>query len=76
MTVQEIMETLARPTCEVKEAQEILDLSKNSMYAAVRKGEIESIRVGGRIRIITAPLRRRLGLEGSASAPDRRAGVA
>ena len=63
MTANEARELLAQPSCEVKDIQKIFGLSKNSAYQAIRNGEIEAIRIGGRIKIPTAPLRRRLGLD-------------
>jgi hypothetical protein len=38
-------------------------LSRNSAYAAVRNGQLPSVRIGARIAVPTAPLRRMLGLE-------------
>jgi hypothetical protein len=56
-------ELLRRPAITPKEALEILPLSKNALYDGIRRGEIESIRVGKRILVLTAPLRRKLGIE-------------
>lgn len=39
-----------------------LNLSRGSVYAAARRNEIEVVRIGGSIRAVTAPLRRKLGL--------------
>jgi hypothetical protein len=58
---------LERPTCSVSELQKILRTSKNPTYDAVKRGDVPSIRVGGRILIPTAPLRKMLGLDGEAS---------
>ena len=38
-------------------------LRRNASYKACKNGDIESFKVGGRIVVPTAPLRRRLGLE-------------
>jgi hypothetical protein len=54
---------LNRPTCSVEEWRKIFGLSKNPAYEAVKRGDVPSIRVGGRILIPTAPLRKMLGLE-------------
>jgi hypothetical protein len=54
---------LQRPTCTVRELGRVLGLSKNPAYAAVRRGDFASIRVEGRILVLTAPLRRMLGIE-------------
>lgn len=49
-----------RPTVPVEEAGEILGISRNSAYEGVKSGEIPSIRVGRRIMVPTAGLRRML----------------
>jgi hypothetical protein len=54
---------LHRPTCTVLELGKVLGLSKNATYAAVRRCDFASIRVEGRILVLTAPLRRMLGVE-------------
>jgi hypothetical protein len=41
----------------------VLDLSRGSVYASAARGEIEVIRMGRSIKAITAPLRKRLGLD-------------
>jgi len=38
-------------------------ISRQAAYDAVARGEIESIRVGDRVLVLTAPLRRKLGLD-------------
>jgi hypothetical protein len=38
-------------------------LSRNAAYAAVKSGQIPSVRIGARIAVPTAPLRRMLGIE-------------
>ena len=43
-----------------------LNMSRGSIYAAANRNEIEVIRIGRSIKAITAPLRKRLGLDGSA----------
>jgi hypothetical protein len=57
---------LQRPTCSVAEFGKIMDVSKNVSYDALNRGDFQSIRVGGRIRVVTAPLRRMLGFEPAA----------
>lgn len=63
MTVDEVRLALAPVTISVPVAARVLDVTPNLAYRAVKAGEIESIRVGSSIRIPTAPLRRRLGLD-------------
>lgn len=52
-----------RPTVTVEEAAVILDISRPSAYEGVRSGEIPSFRVGRRILVPTAALRRMLQLD-------------
>jgi excisionase family DNA binding protein len=60
-----IAELLQMPLITVSQAGKILGLSRNGSYEAVRRGDIESIKIGTKIiRVPTAPLRRKLGLEG------------
>ena len=55
---------LQYPTCSVTEWRTLIfPLSKNSAYLAIERGEVELIRIGGRICIITAPWRKKLGLD-------------
>jgi len=49
------MATCERMTMTVREAAVFLGLSKNSAWAAVKRGEIPSVRVGRRVLI---PVRR------------------
>lgn len=51
------------PTLTVEQAAEMLGVSRQSAYAAVRKGEIPSISVGRRKVIPTAAFMRLLGVE-------------
>jgi excisionase family DNA binding protein len=47
----------------VEVAAKVFNLGNNAAYRAVQAGQIPSIRIGGRIRVPTAPLRKMLGLE-------------
>ena len=62
---KDINEILDQPTCSVEELGRVFRLSKNPAYEAVKRGDFPSIRVGGRIRVPTAPLRQMLGLASS-----------
>jgi hypothetical protein len=64
MTRQEIEELLARPTITPSELQRsgILPLGRNSIYDAINRGELEVVGIGKKKAIITAPLRKKLGL--------------
>lgn len=63
----ELPEPSVRPTMNVwPDTGKALGLSRASTYEAVRRGDIPSIRVGGRVLVPTAGLRRMLGLDGGA----------
>jgi hypothetical protein len=62
MDVHELSKALAKATTTVTLAGLALGLSKNAAYAAVKSGEIPSLRIGGAIRVPTVPLRRMLGM--------------
>jgi hypothetical protein len=47
----------------VEMAGKLFGLKRNASYAAVKSGDIPSIRIGGRIVVPTAPLRKMLGIE-------------
>jgi excisionase family DNA binding protein len=61
-TVTSPIPPLERLTCSVEEAQDILGLGRGSTYAAVKRGDIPSIRIGGRCLVLVAPLREMLAL--------------
>jgi hypothetical protein len=65
MTPNEVRELLSRPTITPAEliASGILPLRRNGIYDAIKRGDIEVINLGHRKAVITAPLRRKLGLE-------------
>jgi hypothetical protein len=56
---------LARPTITPDEllSLKLIPLSRMSIYAACERGDIENVRYGKRIAILTGPLKRRLGME-------------
>ncbi len=56
---------LSQPSVSPEELYDagVLPLSRGSIYAACNSGEIESFRVGKKIVIPTAPLRKKLGIE-------------
>lgn len=56
-------EALARPTISVPDAGRLFyGLARNAAYDAARKGDIPTIRIGGRIMVPVAPLAEKLGL--------------
>jgi hypothetical protein len=64
MNHSEIAELLAKPTITPGELllSNILPLSRNGIYEAIKNGEIEAICYGKKKAIVTAPLRKKLGL--------------
>ena len=64
METSEVEGLLAKPTLTVAEALKLIPLSRNGIYAAITRGDIKTIKIGGRILVPTAPLRRQLGIEG------------
>lgn len=52
---------IERPTVSVEEAAAILGISRGSGYEGVRTGAIPSIRIGRRLMVPTASLRKMLG---------------
>jgi len=65
MTEAEIAKMLAKPTITPAELFEtgILPISRNGIYDAINRGDIEVMSIGKKKVIITAPLRRKLGLD-------------
>lgn len=68
MTTQDL--TLARlvvdglpPTITVVQAAALLGIGRNAAYRAAATGQLPVVRLGGRILVLTAPLRRLLGVE-------------
>jgi excisionase family DNA binding protein len=59
----DIQELLTRPTLTVDEAARVLRIGRNAAYEYVRSGELEAISMGKRRLVLTAPLRRKLGIE-------------
>jgi len=63
LSADQIGELLKFPTTSVVNAGRILGLSRNVTYEAVKRGEIESLKYGKRIVVLTAPLRRKMSIE-------------
>lgn len=51
------------PTMTIDEAREFVGLSRSSAYAAAASGELPTIRIGRRLLVPTAALRRLLQLD-------------
>ena len=60
----ELDQLLAQPTLTVADTLRIIPISRNKMYDAIARGEIKTVRIGKKILVPTAPLKRQLGLEG------------
>ena len=43
----------------------LLNVSRNGAYDAARRGDIEVFRAGRHLKVLSAPLRRKLGIEGA-----------
>jgi hypothetical protein len=57
-------EALSRPTIPVPEAGAVFfGLSRNGSYEAAKRGDFETIRIGGKIVVPVAPIAARLGLQ-------------
>lgn len=52
-----------RPTMTVEETARALSIGRTAAYEAVRRGELPTIRVGRRLLVPTARLRRLLGFD-------------
>ena len=48
-------------TITVEEAAELLSMSRSAAYRAVKRGEIRTFRLNGKIKVPTAPLLELLG---------------
>ena len=60
----ELDQLLAQPTLTVADALKVIPISRNGIYEAIRRGEIQTIKIGKKILVPTGPLKRQLGLEG------------
>jgi len=48
MSRENVKTILERPTCSVDEFAEIMGISRNPAYEAVKRGDVPSIRIGNR----------------------------
>lgn len=65
MTQAEIAELFKKPTISPDELllSGVLPLSRYGIYEAIKSGEIEALKFGKKKAILTAPLRRKLGMD-------------
>lgn len=61
-----VPDPIERPTLTVDETAVILQISRSTLYDALRAGEVPCIRVGRRVLVPTARLRDLLGLGANA----------
>lgn len=60
----ELEALLSKPTASVPDVGRVcFSLAKNAAYAAAKSGQIPSIRIGGRVVVPTAAIRKMLGIE-------------
>jgi excisionase family DNA binding protein len=64
-------ELRSRLTITVEEAATALGIGRTAAYDAVRRGEIETVRLGRRVLVPTGPLLRLLGLDDRPAAEGR-----
>jgi hypothetical protein len=57
------LELLEKLTVSVEVAGRAFGLGRNSSYEACRTGQIPNMRIGGKVVVPTAPLRKMLGIE-------------
>ena len=69
MTISVVPDVASQPTMEVGDVAKAIGLSRGAAYNAVQTGEIPSIRIGRRIVVPTAAVRRMLQLDGGADLP-------
>jgi hypothetical protein len=64
-SLNEVLEDLKRvPTVPVwPHVGVLLSMSRNGAYEAARRGDFEVFRAGRRLKVLSAPLRRKLGIE-------------
>lgn len=65
----ELPDPRRRPTVTVPEAGRLLGLAKASAYEAAHRGEIPTIRIGRRLLVPTAALRRLVALDAEQQGP-------
>jgi excisionase family DNA binding protein len=61
--VPDILDPTKTPTVSIDQAAQLLGIARSSAYEAARCGEIPVLRLGRRMRVPTAALRRMLQLD-------------
>jgi hypothetical protein len=64
-TIEEAMQEIrTKPTVPIwPTVGVVLELSRGAAYDAAHRGDFETVRIGKLIKVVTAPLRRKLGIE-------------
>lgn len=52
-----------KPTLSVQELRKIVPMGEDQAYAALHNGDIPAIRIGKSWRVLTEPLKKKLGVE-------------
>ena len=65
---EKIASILAKAAMSIKEAELVYGVGSTCLREAVRQGQLESFRIGRKIRLPTAPARRRIQLDSEATA--------
>lgn len=61
---EELRDLLSKPTASVQDVGRIcFGLAKNAAYEAAKRGDFKTIKLGNRIAVPTAPLRKQLCLD-------------
>jgi hypothetical protein len=60
----EVDQILARPVITPAQALKVIPMSRNGLYEAIRRGEIKTVKMGKKILVPTAPLRRQFEIDG------------
>ena len=60
INAENISDILSRPTTSIDGLAAVLGISRSLAYRLAQKGKIQSVRIGGRVIIPTAPLREML----------------
>ncbi len=59
----DVRKALSDFTVSVEIAGQALGIGRNAAYAAAKRGDIPTVRIGKNIRVPCAPLRRMLGID-------------
>ncbi len=68
LDLDDLLDPMRHPTLDVEIAGRVLNLSRPSAYRAVQSGQLPAIRMGRRLVVPTAALRRLIGLDSAPSA--------